>query len=79
VVGSNGAVTSYDSAGSFGDLPGQGVAVNDIVGLVPDPSGNGYWLIGSDGGTFAFDGVPFAGSLPGISVRVDDIVGAVPA
>jgi hypothetical protein len=35
-----------------------------VVDLVPDPDGDGYWLIASDGGVFAFD-AGFRGSVPG--------------
>ena len=30
--------------------------------LVPDPDGDGYWLVASDGGVFAFD-AGFRGSM----------------
>ncbi|MGH9037678.1 MAG: hypothetical protein ACRD0O_18120, partial [Acidimicrobiia bacterium] len=30
--------------------------------LVPDPDGEGYWLVASDGGVFTFD-APFRGSM----------------
>ena len=37
-----------------------------IVGLVPTPSGAGYWLVASDGGTFAFGDATFRGSVPAV-------------
>ncbi len=62
MVGSDGGVFAFGDAqfaGSMGafQLDGQ------IVTLVPDPDGTGYWLIGSDGGVFAFE-APFVGSVP---------------
>jgi hypothetical protein len=35
-----------------------------IVGLVPTPTGAGYWLVGADGGVFSFN-APYRGSLAG--------------
>ncbi len=74
-----------DSRGRFGgddmgqgSLPGLGVHVNDIVGVVPTADGKGYFLVGADGGVFTFGDAPFYGSLPGLGVHVDDIVGVVP-
>ena len=43
-----------------------GIPLNaPVVGMSPDPDGNGYWLVGGDGGAFAFE-APFRGSIPGI-------------
>ncbi len=55
-----------------------GVHVSNIVGIVPTPSGHGYWMVGSDGGVFAFGDAGFVGSLPGLGVHVSNIVGIVP-
>ena len=35
-----------------------------IVGVVPTPTGDGYWMIAADGGVFGFS-APFLGSVPG--------------
>ena len=43
-----------DSSGFYGSLPGLGVHVDDIVGLVGDTGGGGYLLVGRDGGVFIF-------------------------
>ncbi len=44
--------------GSMGD-----VKLNQpVVAIVPDPDGEGYWLVASDGGVFAFK-APFLGSM----------------
>ncbi len=76
LVGSDGGVFVFDGH-FYGSLPGLGIQVNDITGMVPTTTDTGYFLVGADGGVFAFD-APFANSLPGIGVRVDDIVGIVP-
>ena len=76
MVGSNGAVSAFGDAGNFGDLPGLGVSVNTIVGIVVTPDSQGYNLIGSDGGVFSFGDAD--GSLPGLGIHVNNVVGAVP-
>ena len=55
-------------------LPGIGVRVDDIVGIVPTLDDRGYFLVGRDGGVFSFN-APFESSLPGAGIHVDDIVG----
>lgn len=56
---------------------GLGIHINNIVGMVPTHTYNGYFVVGSDGGVFAFN-APFANSLPGrLGVRLNDIVGIV--
>ncbi len=37
-----------------------------VVGIVPTPDRNGYWLDASDGGVFAFGDTQFYGSMPGL-------------
>jgi len=64
--------------GFFGSLPGLGIHVNDIVGMVPSSDDRGYFLVGQDGGVFSFGDAPFLGSLPGLHVAVNDIRGIVP-
>ncbi len=76
LVGADGGVFVF-GAGFYGSLPGLGIDVDDITGIVPTAGDDGYWLVGADGGVFAFD-APFVNSLPGIGVDVDDIVGIVP-
>ncbi len=78
MVGRDGGVFAFGNAGFVGSLPGIGVHVNNIVAVVPTPSGQGYWMVGSDGGVFAFGNAGFVGSLPGIGVHVNDIVAVVP-
>ena len=48
LVGSDGGVFVFGgSGGYFGSLPGLGVHVNDIVGIVPTATDAGYFLVGS--------------------------------
>lgn len=83
LVGSDGGVFVFptgQSGGFFGSLPGLGVHVNNIVGMVPTTSDEGYFLVGSDGGVFAFGTAPFLGSLPGRGVTpTQPITGIVAA
>ncbi len=83
LVSANGGVFVFpmgQSNGYFGSLPGQGVTVSNVVGIVPTNDFTGYDLVGSDGGVFVFPGASsgFYGSLPGLGVHVHDIVGIVP-
>ena len=76
--GNDGGIFSFGGAPFEGSLPGLGVHVNNIVGVVPTSDGKGYWMVGSDGGVFAFGDAGFVGSLPGLGVHVSNIVGVVP-
>ena len=71
LVGEDGGVFVFptnQSGGFYGSLPGLGVTVHDIVGMVPSHDDRGYFLVGRDGGVFAFGDAPFLGSLPGLGV-----------
>ncbi len=81
LVGSDGGVYVFGGAsgsGFYGSLPGLGVHVNNITGIVPTANDQGYFLVGSDGGVFAFN-APFEDSLPGLGVHVNNIRGIVPS
>ena len=39
-----------------------------VVAIVPDPDGQGYWLVASDGGVFAFKAA-FRGSTGGMTLN----------
>ena len=84
LAGSDGGVFVFptgQSSGFYGSLPGLGVKVSNIVGLVPTNNYTGYDLAGSDGGVFVFptgQAAGFYGSLPGLGVKVSDVVGLVP-
>jgi hypothetical protein len=83
LVGSDGGVFVFptgQSGGFFGSLPGLGIHVANIVGMVPTNTDQGYFLVGSDGGVFAFGNAPFLGSLPGDHVTpTQPITGIVAA
>jgi hypothetical protein len=78
MVGNDGGIFSFGGAPYEGSLPGLGIHVTNVVGMVPTASGKGYWMVGNDGGVFAFGDAGFVGSLPGINVHVANIVGVVP-
>jgi len=78
MVGSDGGVFNFGTVPFEGSLPGLGVKVNNIVGIVPTADSQGYWMVGSDGGAFAFGDAGFVGSLPALGVKVNNIVGIVP-
>ena len=75
LAGSDGGVFVFpvgQASGFFGSLPGLGVKVNNIVGIVPTNNFTGYNLVGSDGGVFVFpvgQSSGFFGSLPGLNVK----------
>jgi hypothetical protein len=78
LVGRDGGVFVFPTGaggGFYGSLPGIGVHVNNIVGIVPTTDDKGYYLVGKDGGVFAFGDAAFENSLPGMGVHVDNIVG----
>jgi hypothetical protein len=68
-------VFAFGDAGFLGSLPGMGVHVNNVIGVVATHDNLGYWMVGNDGGVFAFGDAGFVGSLPGIGVHVNNIVG----
>jgi hypothetical protein len=82
LVGSDGGVFVFPTGnpgGFYGSLPGLGVHVNNIVGMVPTVNDRGYFLVGADGGVFSFGNAPFLGSLPGLGVTpAEPITGIVP-
>jgi len=81
MVGRDGGVFVFPLGrpnGYFGSLPGLGVTVDDVVGMVGTTDEKGYFLVGQDGGVFSFGDAPFLGSLPGSNIAVHDIVGIVP-
>lgn len=78
LVGSDGGVFVFplgQAGGFYGSLPGIGVSVRNIAGMVPSPDNGGYFLVGSDGGVFAFGDAPYLGSLPGLGIRLTNVVG----
>jgi GH25 family lysozyme M1 (1,4-beta-N-acetylmuramidase) len=77
LVGSDGGVFAYGSAGFFGSLGGKALNA-PIVGIAAAPDGKGYWLVGSDGGVFAFGSAAFFGSMGGTKLNAP-IVGIAAA
>ena len=77
LVGADGGIFSFGTAGYFGSVPGLGIHVSDIVGMASTPDGKGYWLVGADGGIFSFGDAAYFGSVPGLGIHVGDIVGMV--
>jgi hypothetical protein len=74
LAASDGGVFAFN-APFVGSIPGLGLhpagsglphSLNQpIVGMVPSPSGQGYYMVAADGGVFAFNS-SFDGSCPGI-------------
>ena len=56
---------AFGSAQFHGSLPQLGINVNNIIGIISTPSGNGYWMFVSDGGIFSFGDAVFEGSMGG--------------
>ncbi|MDA8311104.1 MAG: hypothetical protein M0Z46_10935, partial [Actinomycetota bacterium] len=63
-------------AGFYGSLPGMGVHVSDVVGILATPDGHGYWLVGKDGGVFSFGDARFFGSMGGAHLAAPVVGGA---
>ena len=72
-MGSDGGVLAFN-APFANSLPGIGVRVNNIVGIVPTLNDQGYFLVGRAGGVFSFN-AHFENSLPGLGIHVNDITG----
>ncbi len=49
--------------------PGRSISTQPIVGMVPTPDGQGYWMVASDGGVFTFGDAGFYGSLGAITLN----------
>ncbi|HLG67473.1 MAG TPA: IPT/TIG domain-containing protein [Acidimicrobiales bacterium] len=68
MVGSDGGVFVFPppnapGQGFFGSLPGLGIHVNDIVGIVATPSNKGYWLVSAAGAVYAFGDATYSGRV----------------
>ena len=78
MVGRDGGVFVFPggaAGGFYGSLPGLGVHVDDVVGMVPTADERGYFLVGADGGVFAFGDAAYLGSLPGEGIVTRAVVG----
>jgi hypothetical protein len=89
LVASDGGLFAFGDAKYFGSIPGLGLLPAGsggsgkhlnapIVGMVPTPSGGGYFMVASDGGVFAFGDAQYEGSCPGIGGCSGTAVGVVP-
>jgi PKD repeat protein len=74
LVGSDGGIFSFGSAGFHGSTGGM-VLQRPVVGLSPTGDRKGYWLVASDGGVFAFGDSGYYGSLPGLGLAPAGTVG----
>ena len=78
VVTAAGNVSKHGTdIGFYGDPPGLGKHISNIVAMAATSDGQGYYLVGSDGGIFTFGDARFHGSVPGIGKYVHNIVGMV--
>ena len=48
----------------YGDPPGLGKHIFNIVAMAATSDGKGYYLLGSDGGLFTFGDARYHGSVP---------------
>lgn len=78
VVTAAGNVSKHGTDISFyGDPPGLGKHISNIVAMAATSDGKGYYLVGTDGGISTFGDARFHGSVPGINKHVHNIVGMV--
>ena len=54
MVARDGGIFSFGDAPFYGSLPGQGLSVDDVVGMAPTPSNRGYWVARSGGEIYDF-------------------------
>ncbi|WP_298212655.1 putative Ig domain-containing protein [Ferrimicrobium sp.] len=83
-VTSSGQVVAHNGASFYGDtytdgltgLTGAKPLNAPITGIIPDPTGGGYWLIAKDGGVFDFGNAQFYGST--YTYGITGLTGAKP-
>jgi hypothetical protein len=68
LVGSDGGIFSFGSAGFHGSMGGIRLQ-RPVVGIAPTADWGGYWLDASDGGVFSFGDTQFYGSIPGLGLH----------
>ena len=78
----DGSVFNYNGSRFYGSLPGAKIVKNNIIGIAPTKTGNGYWLASADGGVYAFGDAKYHGSglaNPGwgIGTPTNPVVGIV--
>ena len=62
MVASDGGVFAFGDARFAGSCPGVGGCMGAAAAVVPDASGNGYWLITQTGNVYAFGDAPYYGA-----------------
>ena len=62
MVASDGGVFAFGDARFAGSCPGVGGCAGAAVAVLPDASGNGYWLITQTGNVYAFGDTPCFGA-----------------
>lgn len=74
LVTSTGRVFNFGGAQALGSLPGEGIDVDNIVGIAASGASGGYWLVSSTGTVYPFGDAPHFGSLASRGVHVNDVV-----
>ena len=74
MVASDGGVFAFGDARFEGSCPGIGGCAGAAVAVMPDHTGNGYWLVTATGDVYAFGDASFYGTPPPDSVPVVDAV-----
>ena len=69
MFGTDGGVFSFGSAGFYGSVPGAGVHVDNVVAMLPAPTGAGYWLVGATGGVYSSLAPASTARCPGLAGR----------
>ena len=55
LVGADGGTFSFGSGAPYaGSLPGEGVSVDDVIGVALTPNGPGYWMAEASGSVWSF-------------------------
>jgi len=67
-------VFAFGDARFAGSCPGIGGCVGSAVAVMPDASGNGYWLVTQSGAIYAFGDAPYYGAPGQQSVPVTSAV-----
>ncbi len=78
LAGSDGGIFSFGNVSYHGSVPGDGIHVNNVVGMAPTHDSGGYWLAGSDGGVFTFGDATYHGSVPGDGIHINNVRGIAP-
>jgi len=77
IVLANGRSIEFGGAGRVVQPPVELAAA--AVQLVPNPAGEGMWLLAADGGIFGLLGAPYFGSVPGLGVASQHSIAMMPS